>query len=363
MHFKKNIVIITISHKNKRCATKKYRATRRKMKIAKKIISLFICLTVIFASGCFGGETIVSNMFASSYWLTNTDSDVGEINETSVYSLSFVSGELEEGESNVLESDLTGTFTTTIEDSSYNGTKCYKFTTHLKASGTYTYGDKSAPINDETISTVYFLGISSKFFPLYSEKSVKTICPIKNSGFTFAQLDYNVTTTYDKEGNSATVKVVSNIEDSESDSETQQYAVQNSERTYEKLGKNGTVLDNESLIFIPRASDLLAGFSSSFCTIDALSQKIHRMQLMVSSTSPTSEVNVGSYTIDGQIANPIFNCFNATMSIADTFSGSAIKLYYSADAKTHGKRLVKMETALSYSLGTIIYTLQSVTHA
>ena len=87
------------------------------------------------------------------------------------------------------------------------------------------------------------------------------------------------------------------------------------------------------------------------------------MNLAVSSSSSTVEIKLNSYTVDGVAANSTFNCYSATISISGTFSGAAIKAYYSADAKTHGKRLVKMENDLAFSLGKIVYTLQSVTHA
>ena len=327
------------------------------MKILKKLSALFICFALLFSSACSTGETVVSNMFASQYWLSNTETDVGEINETSVYTVSFVEAEADDGETQ-LKSTLSGTLTTNIQTATYENQKCYKFTTNLTASGTYTYGDQTVEINDSITSTVYFLGISAKFFPLYSEKTVNTTSPTKVADFKFVNLSYSVSTKYNKEENSALVKVVSTAPDDA------QYTVTEGERTYTKLTKNGAYLDNESLIFIPRASDLLAGFSASFNTIDALSQKVHNMYLSVSSSAPTSEITLsGGYTIDGQEVNPKFSCYNATISINDTFSGSPLKLYYSSDAKTHGKRLVKMESELAYSLGKIVYELQSVTHA
>lgn len=326
------------------------------MKLLKKLGAILICFALLTTSACGTGETAVSNMFASQYWLANTESDVGEINETSVYAVSFVEAEAKEGETK-LTSTLNGTLTTNIQTSSYEGQQCYKFTTSLTTTGTYTYGDKSEQINDTITSTVYFLGISTKFFPLYSEKTVNTIAPSKNNGIEFIPVAYTVSTKYDKAGNSATVKVTSNLPDDA------KHKIENSERTYDKLTKGAPYLDNESLIFIPRASDLQEGFSASFRTIDALSQKIHNMNLAVSSSSSTVEIKLNSYTVDGVAANSTFNCYSATISISGTFSGAAIKAYYSADAKTHGKRLVKMENDLAFSLGKIVYTLQSVTHA
>jgi hypothetical protein len=326
------------------------------MKILKKLSALFICFALLFSSACSTGETVVSNMFASQYWLSNTETDVGEINETSVYTVSFVEAEADDGKTQ-LKSTLSGTLTTNIQTATYENQKCYKFTTNLTASGTYTYGDQTVEINDSITSTVYFLGISAKFFPLYSEKSVNVTSPIKNSSVEFIPVAYSVTTKYDKSANSATVKVVSNLP------EDAKYKIADSERVYEKITKGAPYLDNESLIFIPRASDLKEGFSASFRTIDALSQKVHNMNLAVSSTSATVEIKLDSYTVDGVPVNPTFNCYSANISISGTFSGTAIKAYYSADAKTHGKRLVKMENELAYSLGKIVYTLQSVTNA
>ena len=326
------------------------------MKILKKLSALFVCFALLLASACNTGETVISNMFASQYWLSDTETDVGNINETSVYTISFKeASDTEEGETK-LKSTLSGTLTTNIQNTTYENQKCYKFTTSLVTTGTYTYGDKTAEINDTVTSTVYFLGISAKFFPLYSEKTVNTTSPTKASEFKFVNLSYSVSTKYNKAENSAVVKVVSTAPADAS------YKVAEGERAYTKLTKNGAYLDNESLIFIPRASDLLSGFSASFNTIDALSQKLHNMNLAVSSSAPTSEITLSNYMVNGEPINGKFSCFNATISINNTFSGSALKLYYSSDAKTH-KRLIKMESALAYSLGSVVYELQSVTTA
>lgn len=323
------------------------------MKLFKRLLALCVTACVCFTASCMGGNTKTYQMFASSYWLPSSGSDVGDVEEICVYNISFKEATPENEGDLVLKSDLSGTLTTTLSTTTYNGVKCYKFMCEAQFTGSYFYGDQTAKADSSTTSTSYFLGLSNKLAPLYSTKEVKNVIPANGEKMQFPVFHYKTETVYDRNANSATVTVAKGEECDQS------LNIQEGSRTYEKLTKSGTIIDNECLLFAPRAADLEEGFYAYFATIDALSQKVHKMVLSVDSSTPSSELSL-NYTINGVPQTPKLNCYNANIAISDTFSGSAIKLCYS-DSVALRKRLIKMETSYAYSLGSLVYTLTSVT--
>ena len=83
------------------------------------------------------------------------------------------------------------------------------------------------------------------------------------------------------------------------------------------------------------------------------------MYLSLNSSNPTSTIEIADFVTDaGTIANKKFTVFNVTLSISNTFSGSAIELFYSTEPNSY-RTLVRMSTQTAYSSGKLVYTLKS----
>ena len=93
-----------------------------------------------------------------------------------------------------------------------------------------------------------------------------------------------------------------------------------------------------------------------------LDNKIQKMYLSLDSTNPTSTVKVQNFKAHTghEVAEKEFTVYNVKLSIANTFAGSSIELFYSTNQATDRRALVKMKTQLAFSAGNLVYTLKSI---
>ena len=333
------------------------------MKIFKTAIVSLLAITTLFSTACFGSQStaVNTNLVAKSNWLQNQDaSSVGEVYERNVYDVAFQSTIPEDSTKAYLTANLSGSLITVLEKSSYNGEACYKFSTELKVEGEYIYtASKKATVNDVVTSEAYFLGLSDKLAPLYSKKSLHSTVPAISDaiidGAVFGTMEYTVETTYNRESKEAHVVVTCGENASDN------FKVNNSDEIIKDYSSSGTFFDNECFMFIPRAADLNEknGFSAYFNTISTLENKMQKMYLSLNSSNPTSTIEIADFVTDaGTIANKKFTVFNVTLSISNTFSGSAIELFYSTEPNSY-RTLVRMSTQIAYSSGKLVYTLKS----
>ncbi len=338
------------------------------MKFFKSTLIFILTLTTLFSSACFGnGQPAVStNLVHKSNWLKSFDeTGVSDVLEECVYEISFEPSIPEDTSANYLTANISGSLTTRLEKSAYENTPCYKFSTALELNGEYIYTeDTKATVSDKAISTVYFLGIADNLTPLYSEKyllsTVPSIATSLGGNAYFGTMEYTLKTTYNREDGCAIIDLTCG------EKATEGLQVPNKEGVkIEDYAKEGIFFDNESLFFIPRASDLGEnGFSSYFYTLSALDNKIQKMYLSLDSTNPTSTVKLQKFTVPtGQTPDETeLTVYNVKLSIANTFSGSSIELYYAVDQATYRRILVKIKSQLAFSAGNLVYTLKSFTH-
>ncbi|MBR4420865.1 MAG: hypothetical protein IKT32_08285, partial [Clostridia bacterium] len=308
-----------------------------------------------------GSDSVSYEIFQGSHWLKSAEATgVEQVNETCTYAVVFEANVPEDKNAHFLTATLTeGSLVTTLTKDAYEGTACYKFTTSLVVKGTYFYNDMQATIDDEITSEAYFLGINNKLVPLYSTKYNRTTVPVISSLISnpkFGTMEYQTTTVYNLEDKTATVTVTA------LDASSEGFKVNNSTKTYSNVTSN-VFFDNETLLFAPRAAGLSdKGFSSSFYTIDAVSQKVLNIKMTVSSSNPTSEIEFakngveGGAVLDG-ITIQKLPVYNLQLAINDTFSGSALELFFATDTKNHYRRLVQYKQQLAYSAGTFVFTL------
>ena len=327
------------------------------MKKLKSLLVLLLTALTCLSSACLGQDTVATNLFAGSYWSSETSADLAPVNETCVYNVTFE--KIEDGEDLLTALSFEGTLTTIFTKTAYEGTPCYKFETIFSATGQYSYkGTTSEVFTDSATSVVYFLGLNEKFSPLYSEKYNFSTAPIVSASTNevkFVTMEYQTKTVYDAESKKATATFTG------LDGSTEGYKLQDSEKVYENYTKSSPIIDNESLFVIPRAAGLSdKGFSSSFYSLDVISQKIHPMRLTVNSTNPTGEIDLGEIKVNGLKTNLKLPVYNAQIAINEEFSGSAIELFYAVNTDQHFRRLLKIKKELAYSAGYIVYTLSSV---
>lgn len=327
------------------------------MKRLKRISAIFLASVATLLCAC-TGNTVTYTIFGGSFWLSDTEAgDVKSVSETCTYDVSFTPEK-----NSSIEAEFTdeSKLVTTLSNETIDGKLYYKFSVDLTVKGKYKYGQKEVPIDDFVRSECVFSGISDQLAPVKSSKSVRaTGINGLNDSYYFTFTTYEQTVTYS--GNSATVTVKPGeaIPEELKDLSVAEATVRETEKKYDKLRK--PYIDNELTLFFPRAAELVSGFGASYYSIDALAEKVHTMRLSVSSEKDTTEITVPSFSDNGLApTEKVFACYNATISLSESFAGSPIKLYYAADSTKNRKRLVRMENSLAYSAGSLVYTLYSV---
>lgn len=325
------------------------------MKLFKKLSVLFTCLIVITSSACSTSQTSYK-LFGGSYWLS--DSTVGGV--APVYEKCTYAVEATGSTNNSISLYITeSNFYTILETTDYNGTACYKFSTNLTIKGRYQYNDQTIEVNDYQRSECYFLGLTDKLTPLYSTKTVSSVTPTEGTTVTFTKIEYTSQCVYDREKDTISVTVTAG----EANDKNYDYLAY--ERTFDGY-TSYTFIDNECMLFFPRACKFEEGFSQSFYTLDVLAQKILPMNISVSTSQPTKEVSLSEYVVDGRplaTENNLIKfdvCYNALIQINSEFSGQALEYSYTTTDNDNRNRLITFKQQLPASLGSLSFKLKAI---
>ena len=313
----------------------------------KKLLSAITCviLALVMLTGC---SQPVFRLSGSYFLDDETNLSVGQIDETSTYNVEFLPNE----QSAVQLKVDTAKYTTHLFTSSYEGTKCYQYTTTLDVTGSYTIAGNSEAFTDKVETEVYFLGVDKSLNPLYSKRTVKAHSAVATTEeYSVKYYEYEIATKY--QDSNATVTFTPNTEQS-----TGAYDLTAGEHNFTKVYEK-PYFDNEMMLIAMRAMDLNASYSATFTTIDAFSNAKREMQLLPDSETPSETLEI-SYTNSGEKVSKV-ETFKYDLSIAGTFTGSTIVLNYAARTqKKEGQRLVKMEVEAPLTMGKFVYTINSV---
>ena len=325
----------------------------------KKLSMFFLILaaTATFA-GC-SQQTVSVSIFGGSYFLSDyTNLSVGNINETTTYSLTFSPAE----NAPVTFALENGSYKTHVYVSEYDGKKCYRVDTELYVKGKYVIDSVETPVDDVITTTAYVCGIEDSLRPLRSERNVKAhSLRFEDKKYEIDYYEYSLSTVY---GDSDAIVTFTPNETAS----TGKYSLEAGETEYKKVFAK-TYFDNETILFAIRALKLSTGFSTTFSSIDALSKANRTLKLAAAgSSSATSSANTEayntlnvSYTNNGEKITSV-NVFKLNLAVNGTYSGSNQVLYYSDPSnEKQGQRLIKMETSFMYNVGTLTYSISSVT--
>jgi len=329
------------------------------MKILKKSLILILAAFTALTCAC-TGNTVSYTIFGGSFWLSATETGgVAKVNETCTYKVSFTP----EKDSNTdLVYDDESKLVTTLSTKTANDVLYYSFTTELTVTGTYKLGEKTYPINDKITSECLFLGINDQLKPLKSSKKVSSAT--FNSDKSMSFISYAQEIEYSGRNAKVTVSEFEKISDELKELGVTQTEIPSYEKDFENL--KTPLIDNEITLFFPRAAELTSGFGATYYSIDALASKVHTMRLSVNSEKSVSEIEAADFVQDGtHYAEKKFACNNAVISLSESFSGSSLRLFFAAagNKNDNKRRLISMETDAPYRMGTVSYTITSVSTA
>ncbi len=311
------------------------------------VLSLVLCLSCL--SGCTGNQKVTFQ----NYWHKSPLETKEALHETLVYDVSFE-------EANGLSSIgyglsySNGKYKTELIREESNGKTVYCYTTQLTITATYTLGNETAVFEDSVTTETRFYEALYNLQPISSHKEIVSSSP--NNGGNFARLEdcyetyaYTVTTTYNENGSEGTCKVT------EKDGEP----VSN---TFEIEDKKYSYLDNDQLLFA------LRGISSDTSAAKLLvySPFIEAMQTVSLTYSAAESANF-TFSKNGENQQNTITYRPVSIVLDEINPGATQTAWIAKESDTQTKNdyrnvVLRLETPLSYSLGKLIYKLNSVSY-
>lgn len=323
----------------------------------KKLIP-FLSLALCFA--CFGGCTSDQKLDFNNYWNYNSLVDE-DIHETLVYDVVYEKGSGLDAVDYELDYS-NGKYTTELTSVWENGKFLYFYKTELTIDATYTLGSESATLQDSVVTESRFYASDNALRPISSYKKIVSSSPVANGAHEKASecyqtFSYSVTTTYDEdleEGNS----VIFRDPGTENEKEY-------SDNDFEIDEDKYRYLDNEQLLFA------LRGVSSSTTSAKVLvySPFVDRVQNVSISFSSDESQNFSFYKNGSEEKQEKTITYRPVSVVLDEQNPGGTQTAWIAKTTTstgngneYRNVMLRLETPISYSLGTLIYKLNSVSY-
>lgn len=327
------------------------------MKKFLSLSALAVC-AVITLSAC--SAAVPSPFTRSGYLNDHTSKIVSPVTETAEYAVSYVKNAnvdigveftLDDGAS-YLKTDLSVVKGDGVKGES--GKDYYLFRTETKIVGTYVIDGTSTPCTSEVSSAVYFGGLSDDLRPVYSERNVLSTTPKNVDGkYILETYKFAVSTVYGDGAAKVTV-TPEKVADEE-------YSV-SGEYTIEKVFEKNYI-DNELLLFAPRAMSLSSSLSTTFSSIDALARSLDELRLVYAKDDVIKFKSCESkriYAGSVEEARTSVKVVSLTLSKNSTYAGAAQTLSFAAaDDQNEYSRLIKLSYPAAYSTGTFDFIIRS----
>ncbi len=316
----------------------------------KTLATLSLCATCFTA--CAGTNQKVS---FSDYWRADSISkqDLTETleyevkyesnNITSAYTLNYTNGKYVTQLSTATEAD---------------GRKVYIYKTELTITATYVFNGEVAECND-TVKTEVKFEQSSSLRPIYSRKEIKSSSPTESLSSDPTQLsqcfneyDYTIETTYSGNAGAGNSKITLNGEEPRT-----------SEDSFTLDTEKFTYLDNEQLLFAIRGMRASANVASTFMVYSPFAKTGQKIKTTFSAKEGTEF----SFLRDGIAVKETIEYFPTSIVLDAKNPGATQTAWYAATTNpqdnTYRNVMLRLETPVSYSHGTLIYTLKSANFA
>ena len=324
---------------------------------AKKLLPL---LALVMGLSAFGGCTNADQKINfGNFWNSNVLDTSEKINETLVYDVAFEASEVSLVDYKVNYTD--GKYTTNLVSTTENNKTVYVYKTQLNITAHYTLGEETKSCTDSVTSTVKFLSGEYGLQPISSEKEIigtapVAITPTKAEGC-YTQFHYTVKTTYNddcSEGSSTVTWLP--LEGQEGNAEP-------TDNTFEIEQKKFSYLDNEQLLLA------LRGIRNSTTSAKALvySPFVEAVQ-KVSLTYAADESKEFSFFKNGsaEAVKSTITYRPVSIVLDENNPGATQKAWIAkpvdTSVNTNRNVMLRLETPLSYGLGTLVYTLSSVSY-
>ena len=312
-----------------------------KMKKLAPVLALALCVSAL--SGCTGKQQVSFNRF----WQQNSLLTKEPIHETLVYDVSFESGSGLDKMGYGLSYE-NGVYKTVLTSEEVDGKIVYTYTTELTISATYTLGTESETVNDRVYSESKFYGAELK--PISSKKEIVSHSPASGGSMLevndcYDAFDYTVSIDYATNKSVVTAKGETPVE-----------------RSFEIDDDKYSYLDNEQILFA------LRGISSGVNSAKVLAYSPFAGTVQTVAWTFAQEASAKfTFEKNGEEISPTIT-YRPVSIVLDEKNPGATQTAWIAKTtndqnNTYRNVMLKLQTPLSYSLGTLVYTLNSATYA
>ncbi len=288
-----------------------------------------------------------------NYWKLSSITEGEKVDETLVYGVTFEEGTGLQSLGYTLFYGE-GSYTTVLKNG--DDPTQYTYTTELTIPVTYTLGDATETFEDKVTTNVSFLDAGNALRPISSTKRVISHTPASSLSSPtelngcYTSYDYTVVTTYTEEGKGSST-ITGGGENGESVT-TPSF----------KYGKGDySYLDNEQLLLALRA----VGADVSSGTVETYNPFLEKTQ-KVKLAFDTKTSGEFTHTVNGEALASKNIAYRQATIVLDSKTPGATQTAWIASTmddsnkNTHRNVMLYLETPLSYSMGTLKYTLQSM---
>ncbi len=321
-----------------------------KHKITKTILALAISATCLTSCGT------SQKISFSEYWRADS-STKQDITERLEYSLDYESNDSDGAYSLDYTNGKYVTELTSFTDSV--GDRFYRYTTELTITAVYIFNGEVEEHNDSVRTEVVFEQ-SATLRPISSRKEVLSHSPTYGLNTEtptsvetcYTPYNYVVETTYSGNGEGKCV-VTNNVKEEPIVSEN----------AFELDVEKYTYLDNEQLLFALRGIKASASTSNTFKVYSPFTKAEQKVKATFSSKEGTEF----SYLNNGTPVKENIEYFPTSIVLDEKNSGATQTAWFAATVNpqnnTYRNVLLRLETPVSYNLGTLIYQLTSANFA
>lgn len=307
-----------------------------------------LAVTSVLLAGTLLAACSGSNKISfKNYWFKDAEVPQGTT-ETLVYDVTFEKGTGLSDDSYSL-AYTNGTYKTTFSLAEKDGVKIYRYETELSIDVTYSYGSESETLSDYVKSWVEFER-STNLRPIASHKEYVSHSPVSGAtsvADSYTKYHYSIDTTYTSGAQSGQA-VVTDLETQKTQTNSFEY-----EDKY-------TYLDNEQLLLAMRGLYQSASSTNPFYIYDYGKKSV---QTISAAFGSKQEGSTFAFTKNGAAFNGVVDYFPLELSLETENPGATQTLWLAEteDSRDNTFRnvIVKLETPLSYNLGSLVYTLKS----
>ncbi|MBO4940377.1 MAG: hypothetical protein J6D30_05105 [Clostridia bacterium] len=317
-----------------------------KVNFTKKLISAAAIVLACCTMGACANEAHVAFY---PFWRENVSATQYKLNEELTYDVSFTPTEISSNRNYTLDyKDGVYKTSLTLNKSEDGQSFYYVYKTELTITACFTFNGETKSYQDQIVTETAFAD-DTTLKPTYSVKSIKSNSPTNASVSKIEECanpyEYEIRTEYNESCTQGTSIVTPKGEEAR----TTNFEIDSSKRNY---------LDNEQLLFALRGIDPTINPQSDLQVYAPFTRQMQTIGVRFSNI-------VGAdftFALNGASEKRTVQYYPVNIAITGKYPGATQTMWVASQKNAAFRNVIlKLETPLSYDLGTLTYTLNSAT--